>query len=695
MRFLALAVALTVVSFLVAFASAETVFFGFGPADRDYAEGFRVGWGRGTTARWSREEARVELPIRVRGQADLVFVAGRPGRAPAEVAVGQGGTVLEKITVGEKSAPYAFSLSPGRASFEWRSDRPDGGHGLRLEGLTLRSKAFGALVPDLWSMGQTAAAAALLFLALARAGFSGGASAGLILSTFAAPLTLFAHVDPFACLYWLSKGAVVAALFALLFALFRRKWETLVLGLAIFSGSAALFHPAYYFKDVDIHRDVTDVVRSEGARELWSRTEFYQQKHGLGRASVGGNRRPMPYPPVLHTLAGWIPFGDTGDVLKWLGILASALTVALVMATARLLSGKSEVGIAAGVLAALFPESALELLRASYPALLGHLVDLFLVYLLLRYFEALETFRGVVGFGLAFGLSTLVYNATPLNLVVFLPLALIAFRSAAPWKGLLAASALGGFFALAYYGPFLAGLARSGGPARTPALSERFQAAFSGWDAFGPLYLVLALVGIVLVARRASSLPEGRIVIAWASFTFFISLVVFAAPEPLYYFRRWMFVYPLAPVLAAYALGVKRSVLVTGTAILVLWSVGRLGTFVEPFYLTHTGSLAPRHDEEGASDGKAHSREDGSVLDLVHGREHRVERGGDGLQVGVGGFFLRIGEERFFRADHEIESGKAIGGELDPKASLDEQRKELLLAQAAHRLDDVVVLPSQ
>ena len=92
--------------------------------------------------------------------------------------------------------------------------------------------------------------------------------------------------------------------------------------------------------------DPTDELGCAGARELWSRMDFYQQKHGLGRASVAGNRRPMPYPPVLHTLAGWIPVGATDDVLKWFGILASTLTVWLVMIAARLLAGTTDAAVA-------------------------------------------------------------------------------------------------------------------------------------------------------------------------------------------------------------------------------------------------------------------------------------------------------------------------------------------------------------
>jgi hypothetical protein len=167
LRFLALALTLTVVLFVIAFASADSLVFGFGPADRDYVEGFRVGWARGTTARWSRERATVELPVRIRGDADLVLVGGRPERAPLEITFRQDGAELDTATVGERSAPYAFSLAPGRAAFDWESASSDEGHGLRVESLTLRSRAFAALLPDPASIARATASALLFFLALA------------------------------------------------------------------------------------------------------------------------------------------------------------------------------------------------------------------------------------------------------------------------------------------------------------------------------------------------------------------------------------------------------------------------------------------------------------------------------------------------------------------------------------------------
>jgi hypothetical protein len=150
-----------------------------------------------------------------------------------------------------------------------------------------------------------------------------------------------AALDSFASLHWLRKAALVSSVLSLLTVLLLRsqpRLRKLVPVVALLAASFGLFHPIYYFKDVDIHREVTDVVRQHGARALWGQMDYYQERFGLGRASLEGRRRPMPYPPVLHTIVGWFPFGDTEDVLKWAGILLHVSVVVVVMLIATRVS---------------------------------------------------------------------------------------------------------------------------------------------------------------------------------------------------------------------------------------------------------------------------------------------------------------------------------------------------------------------
>lgn len=589
---IALAGAAVPILFLLTFAFAESVSFGFGPADRGYVEGFRVGWARGTTSRWSRERASVTLPVVVHGRGTLIVIGGRPERAPAEIELAQNERVLGVIPAGDKVVPFSFSLEPGQASFRFSSRTVDPGHGLKLEGVRLVPDELSAVLPDARSLSIAAGAAVLLAISFVIAGFSPRASALLAICFLVLPL---AGLDPFASLHWLAKGALVSSALSLSAVLLLRslpKGEKLVLAGTLLAGSLVLFHPAYYFKDVDIHRDVTDVVRQQGARELWSRMGYYQERFGLGRASLEGKRRPMPYPPVLHTLVGWFPLGDTEDALKWAGILLQAATVLVVMLIAARVSESDGVPVAAGVMAATFPDGVLELLRASYPALLGQLALILLVFFVLRYQKALRSARGVVAFGALFAACALIYNAGPLTLAVFLPLLLAAF-----WmpprlpgaSGLVAASVLGGIAALGYYGGFLLDLAKGPGGGEGLGFVSRLRAVTVGWDVFGPLYIVLGLAGLWLTVKRRNA--ESRVLLAWAAYAPAISIPVFLAPEPLYYFRRLFFVYPLAAILAALALSRGKRLLVLATLALVAWSLYHGLDFVEPFYVTHTGSL--------------------------------------------------------------------------------------------------------
>jgi len=591
---IALAGAAVPAVFVLAFAAAESISFGFGPADRDYVEGFRVGWARGTTSRWSREEAAVTLPISVRGSSELIVLGGRPERTPAEIEVEQNGTVLGVIPAGVRITPFSFPIAPGRASFRFLARAPDSGHGLKLEGLRLVPGEWGALLPDRRSVVLAAGAAVLFAVAFVVAGFTPRASALLATAILGLPL---AALDPFASLHWLRKAALVSSILSLLIVLLLRsqsKWRKLVPAATLLAASFGLFHPYYYFKDVDIHREVTDVVRQQGARELWSQMDYYQERFGLGRASLEGRRRPMPYPPVLHTIVGWFPFGDTEDVLKWAGILLHATTAFVVMLIAGRVTESEAAALAAGVLAASFPDGILELLRASYPALLGQLALILIVFLVMRHGQTLRSAAGVVAFGALFAACALLYNAGPLTLAVFLPLLVAAFwmppkHSSA--SGLLRAAVLGSVPALGYYGGFLLDLAKGPGRGEELGFVERFRAATVGFDAFGPLYILFCLAGLYIVLRRCERL-ESRVLLAWAAYAPAISIPVFLAPEPLYYFRRLFFVYPLAAILAAVAVSRRRWLIVLATLVLVGWSLYRASDFIEPFYVTHTGSLA-------------------------------------------------------------------------------------------------------
>jgi hypothetical protein len=216
-----------------------------------------------------------------------------------------------------------------------------------------------------------------------------------------------------------------------------------------------------------------------------------------------------------------------------------------------------------------------------------------MVFLLMRNGKGLLSLSGVVAVGALVSVCALVYNAGPLTLAVYLPLLLAAFRMPPPLpggSGLLGAALLGSVPAFLYYGGFLLELAKGGGGTAL-GFTERLRAATLGWNVYGPLYVLFGLAGLLVVARRRDRL-ESRVLLAWAAYAPAISIPVLLAPEPLYYFRRLFFAYPLAPILTAVSVSRRKQLLILTTLALVGWSLYRVSDFVEPFYVTHTGSLA-------------------------------------------------------------------------------------------------------
>jgi hypothetical protein len=217
-----------------------------------------------------------------------------------------------------------------------------------------------------------------------------------------------------------------------------------------------------------------------------------------------------------------------------------------------------------------------------------------MVLLLMRNGKTLLSLSGVTRFAALFAACALVYNAGPLTLAVYLPLLIAAFWMPPPLpggSGLLGAALLGSVPAFLYYGGFLFEIAKGGGGGNGLGFTERFRAATVGWDVFGPLYILFGLAGLLVVAKRRDRL-ESRVLLAWAAYAPAISIPVLLAPEPLYYFRRLFFAYPLAPILTAVSVSRRKQLLVLATLALVGWSLYRVSDFVEPFYVTHTGSLA-------------------------------------------------------------------------------------------------------
>ncbi len=586
--------------FTLGFAAGHPFIFRFGPADQDYTEGFRIGWARGTTARWAKAEASVELPIIMTGPSRLTVLGDRGEQPPTELFIQHGDLILGSFVAGDRTGLYSFELDAGEpAIFHFLAPASDRGHGIKLQQLALEPIRFGAILPTGWIVVRLIFGTSLLAVAFVASGWRHRSSSIGALLLLSVPLGLLSFFDSYAAVHLLRKISLVAPALVLgvcfLIPRFMKTGATGVFALALLFRLALAFHPSYYFQDLDVHRGVTGVVAEKGALELWQNMSHYQQVFDLGRGSVQGRFVPLPYPPVFHTIAGLIP-GPVDDANRVLGALFQSLGCLLVFGLSLRLFGDPWVSAGAGVLTAFLPEYLLEFLRASYPALLGHLLDLTVVTLLILGWERLQRRRGAAILAVALAACTLAYNASPLYWAVFLPLVFATTSVPPPLEGrarLVAGTALGAALSVAYYGHYMLEALPSffQSSSQSPNLTERLHVAFMGWDAFGLPYLLAMGWAAFVMLPKLQPRSAGRVIMAWLWFIPTVSIPVFLFPEPLYYFRRLFFALPLATLLAPQAAtGKKLQILLI--AVLLGWSLYRLTFFIVPFFVTHTGSLA-------------------------------------------------------------------------------------------------------
>ena len=541
-----------------------------GPADHEYTHGFQRERTTGTTLRWGKAQARLDLPFRVRRPSRLLVIGGRPGLAPSPIQLQQDGGTVEVVEVGPLGIDHTMALVPASAlGLSLRSPETERDLSLQIARVTLLPTGTGAVVPERSVLVRTALGAAALAAAFLATGFSGPQSLLGALGILSVPLCLVGFSDPFSAVHLARKVSLFVPLLTAPFALLprecaRRFVPVLAVTLALRS---AVFHPLYDYKDVEIHHQVTRVAVRLGPAELWSRMGDYQQRFDLGRASSGSGMVPFPYPPTFYTLAALLPLEDTEEAMKIVAIAAQALSVLVVMVLAGRLLGPGPPEVVAGLLAAFFPSDLLELLRASYPAILGHAVDLCVVAWLFGRLGELRSLRGITLLALLLAAAALTYNAAPVHFAVFLPTLLLVASARPPVPGrtgLILAALGGALLSMAYYGGFvrstweraMEGNARAGAPG-LPGL--RLGQVLGSWDVSTLAYLIVPLAGATILLRRTGfAAPESRILVAWLLFPLVILGPVFLSPEPFRYFRRFYFAYPLFPLLAASVATLRR-----------------------------------------------------------------------------------------------------------------------------------------
>ena len=387
------------------------LFLNLGAGDAPYARGFRGGWERDglggageTQFHWTEDGSRLEFPVIAEGRAVRVrmrLARFAPGVAPMRLLVGarevdqwsqpSRGFDVRESALGEVSGPLML---------RFRSEAPGDGLGVALDWVEI----FG--VERVWPRPSVALGIGLLLVGvpLAAAFFAGRAIA-LGLAAFVAWLSAAAvFVDRLGGIVAVSEagGPALAAVLVvgIVHRLLSRHWPEQLdprVPLAVsYAGvvvaSVGLFHPSFYYPDVDTHARFLEAIRGDP----WTAFDLsdFQQKVGAWTRTIAGRKVAFPYSPIFH-LCAWplaLVFGNVGAV-KSVAVASLGLTLLLASALARGLGVPGAWAVVTQALVLVFPVTTSRLTLALFPALLGQAMEALLGVHLLRRFGHLDGAR--------------------------------------------------------------------------------------------------------------------------------------------------------------------------------------------------------------------------------------------------------------------------------------------------------------
>lgn len=507
-----------------------------GPNDAAYVRGFKpeLELDSERAVHWSRHEAEIDLPLWVQG--DTIELSLRLERAVAgdgHVRVFVGRRLVDTFVCrsqdGVRVQRIAFS-SPGRVPLKvaLSTAGPDlRDLGLRLDWISVGLSPRARMGLNGATASRLVFGVCALFLIFRLVGFGSRLAFGLL-----APLSLgiavWVWVDPLvpahlALKLWLST-IVVTGIGALLL---RRqpagRWALACLTLAYLLKGGGVFHPHFFYPDIQVHRRFVYELRG-ATGTLTERGREAQRKLHQAYRVVGGERGyNFPYSPLFYapfTRVRWAGPESVDDAMRHVGLVAAASEVLLVFWIGSMLAGADAAALAA-FLAAMLPVSYSRLLYGMWPTLTGHALDVLVVALAVRCLLAPERRWRWLALALTALAACLIYVGSLFTVsLFFVALALCEIRRAPILAGIAALAA--GVTVILLYRPFLAvlwseivpavwhGAALTGGPegadgslgalARLPL--------FYGWA-----YPLLSAAGLV-VARRRLPRPAFHILLA-------------------------------------------------------------------------------------------------------------------------------------------------------------------------------------
>ena len=434
---------------------ARPALLNLGPNDGEYLQGFRAEWERDRLTRfhWTTQAASVTLPIRVRGDGQLLRMrVRRHFLDPAQVTLKVEDQTLAAFAIQadpkvayrvlEFPLPALRGDQPFRLSIRATSANPNG-LGLAIDWLEVERRGRDARVALLTGTRLRLLAAVLLVgLAVGVAGSRRLAGVGslLLLAGF-----LFGAAWDAVALERVLRQGLPALGFVGLLALSASRWAPLARALGISHvslgatltllalGAAAvrltlLLHPQFYYPDVKVHSLFAWQLVRRGLPAFLSEFTANQFRFSLGLQFENGHWYAFPYPPAFYILC-WplIRFvGFRPEVaVAVLAALVNAIETLVVFGIARRLRQPAAVATAAAAAHALLPIFLARLSLAYFPALVGHSVDALAILFLLANLDRLQLRRVIVGLASLLALAFLTYTQGLLNFAILLPLFLL------------------------------------------------------------------------------------------------------------------------------------------------------------------------------------------------------------------------------------------------------------------------------
>lgn len=553
---------------------------------------------RDREGRWTTSRATIEPGAVAIDDVEVKLVADRPWRPTAAAAVITMGREERTLLVGRDVAATQLTAAGPisvRVATEARRE-----FGLRLQSLTVTPRAPGALLPSAGLAARMFVGSVLLALAAIFAGFTPFMAAVVTVLLWSLPVTLFGWANAYVTLRLVDTLWLIAPLFVFGIAALKRSLGAMGVLLGI---SAALlrlmllFHPAWYFGDVEIHLKVARALRNEGRIHGWIHVDRLQQRFDLGRGNVAGAMRPLPYPVLFHTLTSMAPKGLDVPLMKSLAVGAETATILLAFLIGRRFFGSEAAGLMAGLASNLLPFETLEFLRVSFPAILGRAVDLSaMLWLISTPAEVLATARGRAKLGAWFAVCCLCYNASPVHWGLFIPLALLALvlppARLADAGSLLGGAVVGGLLSLVFYGRYLLDVSNVlGGSGTVLFPSIGWSGLFSNLIRYHGPILIAALIAAPLCLAESWRRRESRLLLAWI---LWVPLAIFVAQvfrEPFGYFRTQFFAYPLFAILCARWAKTPSLVSRLLLVVIVAWGLVEIGALLPGTFVSHSGRL--------------------------------------------------------------------------------------------------------